>query len=155
MTFSLLLEYWILQVQHTLLLFATETITLEMIPNTGKPSSPLPKSLNNSTSKFSTQGTGFNDLSWGEQTHGLIKLIVHKLQQESFNKAVAGAKEITKMTCSSICTEEVIDPTSYEPPEEFAMLVDLPSDEEDRKIVIIKNEPENKDRDNNGYKDGY
>ena len=59
------------------------------------------------------------------------------------------------MTCSSICTEEVIDPTSYEPPEEFATLVDLPSDEEDRKIVIIKNEPENKDRDNNGYKDGY
>ena len=126
-----------------------------MIHNTGKPPILLPKSLNNSTSKFSTQGTGFNDLSWGEQTHGLIKLIVHKLWQESFNKVVVGAKEITKKTHSSIHTEEVIDLTSDEPPEEFAMLVDLPSDEEDSKIVVIKNEPENEYRDNNRYKDGY
>ena len=35
------------------------------------------------------------------------------------------------------------------------MLVDLLSDEEDSEIVVIKNEPENKDRDNNGYEDGY
>ena len=35
------------------------------------------------------------------------------------------------------------------------MLVDLPSDEEDSEIVIVKNEPENEDRDNNGYEDGY
>ena len=35
------------------------------------------------------------------------------------------------------------------------MLIDLPSDEEDSKIVVIKNEPENKDRDNDGYEDGY
>ena len=126
-----------------------------MIHNTGKPPSPLPKSLNNSTGKFSTWGTGFNDLSWGEQTHGLVKRIVHKLQQESFDKVVEGAKEIAKKTCSSIHTEEVIDLTSDEPPEEFAMLADLPSDKEDSEIVVIKNEPENKDRDNNGYEDGY
>ena len=42
-----------------------------------------------------------------------------------------------------------------EPPEEFVMLVDLPSNEEDSEIVIVKNEPENEDRDNNGYEDGY
>ena len=113
------------------------------------------KSLNNLTSKFSTWGTGFNDSSWGEQTHGLIKLIVHKLQQESFDKVVAGAREITKKTHSSICTKEVIDHTSDKPPKEIAMLVDLPSDEEDSKIVVVKNEPEKKDRNNDGYKDGY
>ena len=126
-----------------------------MICNTGKPPSPLLKSLNNSTGKFSTRGTGFNNLSWDEQTHGLVKLIVHKLWQESFDKVVAGAKEITKKTCSSIHTEEVIDLTSDKPPEEFAMLIDLPSDEEDSKIAVIKNEPENEDRDNDGYEDGY
>ena len=126
-----------------------------MICNTGKPPSPLPKSLNNSTGKFSTWGTGFNDSSWGEQTHGLIKLIVHKLWQESFDKVVVSAKEIAKKTCSSIHTKEVIDLTSDEPPEEFAMLIDLPSDEEDSKIVVVKNEPENEDRDNDGYEDGY
>ena len=126
-----------------------------MIHNTGKPPSPLPKSFNNLTGKFSTQGTGFNNLSWGEQTHGLIKLIVHKLRQESFDKVVAGAKEITKKTHSSIHIKEVIDLTSDEPPEEFAILIDLPSDEEDSKIVVIKNELENKDRDNDGYEDGY
>ena len=126
-----------------------------MIRNTGKPPSPLPKSLNNSTGKFSTRGTGFNDSSWGEQTRGLVKLIVHKLWQESFDKVVAGAKEITKKTRSSVRTKEVIDLTSDKPPEEFAMLVDLPSDEEDSEIVVVKNEPENEDRDNNGYKDGY
>ena len=66
-----------------------------------------------------------------------------------------GAKEITKKTCSSIRTEEVIDLTSDEPPEEFAMIVDHPSDEEDSEIVVVKNEPENEDRDNDGYEDGY
>ena len=35
------------------------------------------------------------------------------------------------------------------------MLVDLPSDKEDSKMVIIKSEPENKDRDDSGYRDGY
>ena len=35
------------------------------------------------------------------------------------------------------------------------MLVDLPSDKEDSKMVIIKSEPENKDRDDGGYRDGY
>ena len=66
-----------------------------------------------------------------------------------------GAKEITKKTCSSVHTKEVIDLTFDKPPEEFAMLVDIPSDEEDSEIVVVKNKPENKDRDNDGYKDGY
>ena len=35
------------------------------------------------------------------------------------------------------------------------MLVNLPSDKDDSKLVIIKNEPENEDRDDNGYRDGY
>ena len=35
------------------------------------------------------------------------------------------------------------------------MLVDLPSDEEDSEIVVVKNEPEKKDRNNDGYKEGY
>ena len=35
------------------------------------------------------------------------------------------------------------------------MLVDLPSDKEDSKMVIIKSEPENEDRDDDGYRDGY
>ena len=102
-----------------------------MIHHTGKPPSPLPKSFNNSTGKFSTRGTWFNESSWGEQTHGLVKLIVHKLWQESYDKVVAGTKEIVKRTRSSVRTEEVIDLTSDKPADEFTMIVDLPSDEED------------------------
>ena len=119
-----------------------------MIHHTGKPPSPLPKSFNNSTGKFSTQGTGFNESSWGEQTRGLVKLIVHKLWQESYDKVVAGAKEIVKRTHSSVHTKEVIDFTSDEPPDECAMIVDLPLDEEDSNMVVVKNEPGNED----GYK---
>ena len=126
------------------------TITLEMICNTGKPPSPLPKS---STGKYSNQGTGFNELSWGEQTHGLVKLIVHKLWPESYDKVIVGAREIVKRTCSSVRTKEVIDLTTDEPLDKFAMVVDLPSDEEDSETDVVKNEPENHYRDNNGYDD--
>ena len=125
----------------------TGTITLEMIHNTGKLPSPLLKSLNQSTGKYSTQGTGFNGLSWGEQTCGLVKLIVHKLWPEGYDKVIAGAKEIVKKTHSSVCTaEEIIDLTTDEPPEEFKMVIDLPSDEEDSDMVV-KDEPENDYRD--------
>ena len=127
----LILECCSIQVQHALPLFATETITLEMIHNTGKPPSPLPKTLNNLAGKLSARGTGFNESSWGEQTHGLIKLIVHRLRQESYDKVVAAAREIVKKTCGSTHTEEVIDLTTDEPPEEFTMLVNLPLNEED------------------------
>ena len=120
-----------------------------MIHHTGKPPSPLPKSFNNLTGKFSTRGTGFNESPWGEQTRGLVKLIVHKLRQESYNKVIAGAKEIVKRTRSSVRTEEVIDLTSDEPPDEFAMIVDLLLDEEDGNMVVVKNEPGNEDGYNN------
>ena len=119
-----------------------------MIHHTGKPPSPLPKSFNNSTGKFSTKGTGFNESSWGEQTCGLVKLIVHELWQENYNKVIAGAKEIVKRTRSSLHTKEVIDLTSDEPANEFAMIVDLPSDKENGNMVVVKNEPGNED----GYK---
>ena len=113
----LILECCFLQVQHALLLFVTETITLKMIHNTGKPSSPLPQTLNNSMDKFSAQGTGFNESSWGEQTHGLIKLIVYRIQQVSYDKVIAAVKEIIKKTHGSTHTEEVIDLTTDESPE--------------------------------------
>ena len=58
---------------------------------------------------------------------------------------VVGAKEIVKRTHSSIHTEEVIDLTNDKPPDEFAMIVDLPLDEEDGDMVVVKNEPGNDD----------
>ena len=66
----------------------------------------------------------------------------------NYDKVVAGAKEIVKRTCSSVHTEEVIDLTSDEPANEFAMIVDLPSDEDDGNMVVVKNEIGNED----GYK---
>ena len=67
----------------------------------------------------------------------------------NYDKVVAGAKEIVKRTHSSVHTEEVIDLTSDEPPDEFAMIVDLLLDEEDGNMVVVKNEPGNED----GYND--
>ena len=66
----------------------------------------------------------------------------------NYNKVVVGAKEIVKRTRSSVHTEEVIDLTSDDPADEFAMVVDLPSDKEDSNMVVVKNEPGNED----GYK---
>ena len=43
-------------------------------------------------------------------------------------------------------TEEIIDLTTDEPPKEFKMVVDFPSDEEDGEIVV-KDEPGNDYRD--------
>ena len=63
-----------------------------------------------------------------------------------------GAREIVKRTRSSVHTEEVIDLTTDEPRDEFAMIIDLPSDE-DSETDVVKNEPENHYRDNDGYDD--
>ena len=64
-----------------------------------------------------------------------------------------GVREIVKRTCSSVHTEEVIDLTTDEPPDEFMMVIDLPSDEKDSETDVVKNEPENHYRDNDGYDD--
>ena len=101
-----------------------------MIHATGKVPSPLPKSLNQSTGKYSTQATGFNDASLGENTRSLVKLITHKLRPESYDKIVEGARAFAKKTRGVIQSDEVIDLTADEPPTEFAMIVDLPTDDE-------------------------
>ena len=117
-------------------------ITLQMVHMTGKPPSPLPKAFNHATSEFSTCSTDFNETAWGNQTQGFIKLINKQLRPGSYNKIVMGAWDITKKSHSVVCTKEVIDLMGDEPPDEFAMLINVPSDDdglEDRKIPIIKN----------------
>ena len=113
-----------------------------MIFSTSKLLSPLSKALNHSTGEFSTHSTGFNNSLWGNQTRGLIKLINKKLRLESYDKIVAGAQDITKKNCGPIRAEEIIDLTADEPPDEFVMLVDIPSndDDDDSKIAIIKSD---------------
>ena len=126
-----ILIYSVHQVQHALLLYGSETITLEMIQTTGKAPTRLPKTLNQSTGKYSTRATGFNDVSCGELTHTLLKLITVVLQPESYDKIVVGAKAIAVKTRRATQADNVIDLTADEPPAEFAMLVDNPSDDED------------------------
>ena len=63
-----------------------------------------------------------------------------------------GVREIVKRTHSSVHTEEVIDLTTDKPPDKFAMVIDLPSDE-DSETDVVKNEPENHYRDDDGYDD--
>ena len=113
-----------------------------MVRTTGKPPSPLPKAFNHATGEFSTRSTGFNETAWGDQTRGFVKLINKQLRPESYDKIVMGAWDIAKKSRGVVCTEEVIDLTGDEPPDEFAMLIDIPSDDdelEDRKIPIVKN----------------
>ena len=132
------------QVQHALLLYLTETITLENIQLTGK-APKIPKTFNQATRKFSTRVTSFNNISMGEITHKLL-LIILKLQVESYDKIVAGAMDIAKKTHKTIHTDEVIDLTTDGPPEEFTMIVDIPSDDDnetmDLEDVKIKDENE-------------
>ena len=89
--------------------------------------------------------TGFNNISIGKITRKLL-LITLKLQVESYDKIVAGAMDIAKKTRKTIHTDEVIDLTTDGPPEEFVMIVDIPSDDEnetmDLEDVKIKDENE-------------
>ena len=101
-----------------------------MIHATGKVPSPLPKSLNQSTGKYSTQATGFNDASLSENTCSLVKLITHKLWPKSYNKIVEGTRAFAKKMHGVIQSDEVINLTADEPPTEFAIIVDLPTDNE-------------------------
>ena len=126
-----ILIYSVHQVQHALLLYGSETITLEMIQTTGKAPTRLPKTLNQSTGKYSTRATGFNDVSCGELTRTLLKLITVVLRPESYDKIVAGAKAIAAKTRRATHADNVIDLTADEPPAEFAMVVDNPSNDED------------------------
>ena len=127
-----ILIYSVHQVQHALLLYGSETITLKMIQTTSKAPTRLPKTLNQSTSKYSTRATGFNDVSCGKLTHTLLKLITVVLRPESYEKIVMGAKAIGAKTRRATQADNVIDLTADELPAEFAMLVDNPSDDEDR-----------------------
>ena len=81
----------------------------------------------------------------GEITCKLL-LITIKLRVESYDKIVAGAMDIAKNTCKTIHTDEVIDLTTDGPPEEFTMIVDIPSDDENKTMdledVKIKDENE-------------
>ena len=61
----------------------------------------------------------------------LVRLIVHALGPESYDKIIAGARAIAAKTCRAICTNEVIDLTGDEPPVESAMVIDNSSDDED------------------------
>ena len=118
-----------------------------MICATGKVPSRLPQTFNHSTGKFSTQSTGFNNTSWGGQAWGLVKLIIKKLWLDSYDKIVEAAREFVKKTHGTIHTNvEVIDLTNNDPPEEFGMLVDVPSDEDDEDkhngMSVVKEESE-------------
>ena len=115
----------------------TGTITLQMICNTGKPPSQLPKAFNGSTSKFSTHSTGFNDSAWDGQTQEFVKLINKRLRPKSYDNIVTGTQDFAKKTCRAIQTEEIIDLTTDELPDEFAMLIDVPLDDEDIDIQVV------------------
>ena len=99
-----------------------------MVRTTHKLPSPLLKAFNCATGEFSTHSTGFNETTWGDQTWGFIKLINKQLRLERYDKIVVGVWDIAKKSCSVVCTEEVIDLMGNEPPDEYTMLIDIPSD---------------------------
>jgi hypothetical protein len=59
---------------------------------------PLPKTLNLSTGKISTQQTGFNNATWGDSTSTFVRLIskafAHK--EHKFEEIIASTKEFSK-----------------------------------------------------------
>ena len=92
----------------------------------------------------------------GEITCKLL-LITLKLRVESYDKIVVGAMDIAKKTCKTIHTDEVIDLTTDRPPEEFAMIVDIPSDDENKTMDLedVKIKDENEEIEiSYEYKDG-
>lgn len=73
------------------MLWATRTVTTEMVCTAKGRNISLPKKLNHSTGKVSNCQTGFNDVSWGKSTRAYVRGIDTNLSSKSFDKIIAGA----------------------------------------------------------------
>ena len=71
-----------------LTLWATCTVTVEMIHTAKSKNIPLPKTLNQPMGKISNCQTGFNDATWGGSTHAYVRGINANLSNKNFNKII-------------------------------------------------------------------
>jgi hypothetical protein len=70
------------------MLWATRTITTDMVRTAKGRNISLPKKLNQSTGKVSNRQTGFNDASWGKSTRAYVRGIERNLCSENFDKII-------------------------------------------------------------------
>jgi hypothetical protein len=84
------------QVERALTLFATGTITIEMIRTAKGKTISLPKTLNYSTGKVSNRQTGFNDATWGKSTRSYVNGINENLADDMFELIIRRAKGFAK-----------------------------------------------------------
>src|SRR5882762_9300662 len=122
------------QVERALTLFATGTITIEMICTAKGKTISLPKTLNYSTGKVSNRQTGFNDATWGKSTRSYVNSINMNLADDMFELIIHQAKGFAK---TSRHTQDKSDQTANmdavrSEPDKRAQLKDRPcTDSED------------------------
>lgn len=115
-----------------------------MIQETGKAPTPIPKTFTLPTNRIPSNSTCFSETAWGAQTRELIKTIKITLRPDSWNKIIESATDLARKTRRGARNNDVdIDLTNDDDdddniPDEFAMVVDLPSDDE---MVVVKDEP--------------
>jgi hypothetical protein len=79
-----------------LTLWATCTVTTEMVRTAKGRNISLPKKLNQSTGKISNRQTGFNDASWGKSTRAYVRGIDVNLSSKSFDIIIRRAMEFAR-----------------------------------------------------------
>jgi hypothetical protein len=77
-------------------LWATRTITTEMVRTAKGRNISLPKKLNHSTGKTSNRQTGFNDASWGKSTRAYVRGIDLNLSDKNFDIIIHRAMEFAR-----------------------------------------------------------
>ena len=139
--YAVLLSYYMIshctndQVERALTLFATGTITIEMIRTAKGKTISLPKTLNYSTGKVSNRQTGFNDATWGKSTRSYVNGINENLADDMFELIIRRAKGFAKMSRN---TQDKSDQTANvdavrSEPDKRAQLKDRPcTDSEDK-----------------------
>jgi hypothetical protein len=90
------------------MLWATSTVTTEMVRTAKNRNISMPKKLNQSTGKISNRQTGFNDASWGGSTRAYVRGIDTNLSSKSFDLIIQRAKAFAKKS------RRAIDSTSSE-----------------------------------------
>ena len=77
-------------------LWATSTITIDMVHSAKGKNIQIPKKLNQSTGKISNRQTGFNDASWGRSTRAYVQGIKQNLSSKNFDIIIQRAIKLAR-----------------------------------------------------------
>ena len=129
-------------------LWATSTITIDMVRSAKGRNISLPKKLNQSTGKISNRQTGFNDASWGKSTRAYVQGINRNLSDKSFDLIIhreMGFARKSRRATGSVDDKAETSITNTMELDKRVQLKDRPCSDDDEELEY---DGENEDEDN-------